>query len=299
MIVQNFTVSIGEILISYQYDKSIIAKGNEPFVAFLTPQYMPDGKSHIMNYVSVVDKIPSANIDVEMTASTIYWKMWTVSSGYHIEFFNNEGLLTSIVKSNNNFTVNKIIMLRDILNSTVFLPSDVHAFLLIGYFGFRDIGLFIHGSMIRYQDKGVIFSGISGSGKSTICALASEFLNQKIITDDRILVRFNDGVECYSTPYDWKIERCNNIKTHMGCIVYLKHGSSNWIRKLSYDEKMMKLFSTNLLPFFVPEGMLRIAKAFDLIVNSVPIIEYHFKPDRSAIEYLLLYLRQNTSCFGE
>lgn len=59
-------------------------------------------------------------------------------------------------------------------------------------------GCLIHGSSVARQHRACVFVGESGAGKSTI----SQLLNNRILADDRSLLRFIDGM-CYvfSSPF--------------------------------------------------------------------------------------------------
>jgi hypothetical protein len=293
MKIQNFRLYIGDIVLSYKYSMPVFSKGNEPFLEFIYND--SDRLIEVTNTVNIVKEILSLKTKDYLIASTIFWKMWKYKDSYRIDFFNNEGLLTSRVITNDNFSINKIEILDSIIKTTVFIPSDVHSFLMNAYLCCRDIGLFLHGAMVTYNCCGLIFSGVSGSGKSTITSLIKEYKNLSIVSDDRILIRFKEQIECFSTPYDWKIERCKNIKTTLGCIFYLKHGNKNIIRTLDTEEKFRYLFTTNLLPFYIPNGILKISYAFDKLLNTTPIYEFTFTPDKSAVEHLFLFLNNNLS----
>lgn len=293
MKIQNFKLYIGDIILSYNYNIPVFSQGNEPFLEFLYNDN--DRKIEVNNAVNIVKEILPLETEDILIASTIFWKMWKFKNSYRIDFFNNEGLLTSRIITNDNFSINEIEILDSIIKTTVFIPSDVHSFLMNAYLCWQDIGLFLHGAMVTYNCRGLIFSGVSGSGKSTITALLKEHKNLPIMSDDRILIRFKEQIECFSTPYDWKIERCKNIKTQLGCIFYIKHGNTNKIRTLDTEEKLRYLFTTNLLPFYIPNGILKVSYAFEKLLNSIPIYEFTFTPDISAVEYLFSFLNNNLS----
>lgn len=291
MKLEKFRLNIGEIIISYEYNKPIDSNGNEPFNEFISSGNVSNEMANIINKVSVVSSISPVVTNRKLIASTLFWKMWDYSPNYRIDFINNESLLTCRVITNSDFSVNRIMILDSIIQKTVFLPSDVHALLMNGYLCYHDFGLLLHGSMVQYKQKGIVFSGVSGSGKSTISSLVAKHMNLPIVTDDRVLIRFKKRVECFSTPYDWKIERCKNIKTDLGCIVYVKHGlNTNAIHALSREEKFNYLFTTNLLPFYIPGGLIKTYKAFSFVIDSIPIFEYSFIPNEESVDHLFLYV---------
>ncbi len=282
MIIQSFVLEIGGLFISYEYSKPIEFDEEKPFCEFICKSHHSD----IKNKIFLVDNLQNIS-NKTLLSSTKFWKLWHNKQGYIVEFFNDKNIITSVVHTSYDFSKNSIYILESIIRETIFLPSDVHAFLMVGYLNWHDTGLFLHGAMVEYLNKGIVFSGISGSGKSTISALFSQTTKSPIITDDRILVRFENGIQGFSTPYDWKIERCQNKNMPLKCILYVKHGRSNAIRTLSYDEKIKYLLTTNLIPFYVPNGISKTLNAFNNIINNIPIYEYSFIPEKSAIKHLL------------
>ncbi|MFO7658950.1 MAG: hypothetical protein R6W78_17965 [Bacteroidales bacterium] len=73
--------------------------------------------------------------------------------------------------------------------------DDISAFILGTVFGallHQRRLLPLHGSAVLYKDKGIVFSGSSGAGKSTIAAAFIE-KGAKLLADDISLIGFNDN----------------------------------------------------------------------------------------------------------
>lgn len=102
----------------------------------------------------------------------------------------------------------------------------------------NDIILF-HGSSIAYEDKGYLFTAMSGTGKSTHTRLWREVLGDKVmmINDDKPLLKINeDGIIIYGTPWMGKHNLGSNCCYPLEAICLIERGKRNEIQFLSFEE---------------------------------------------------------------
>jgi hypothetical protein len=63
-------------------------------------------------------------------------------------------------------------------------------------------GTIVHACGVEYNGKGYLFAGESGAGKSTLARLLDQEKGIKVLSDDRIVLRKQDGgVRIYGTPW--------------------------------------------------------------------------------------------------
>ena len=107
----------------------------------------------------------------------------------------------------------------------------------------RDIFLF-HGSAISVDDRAVLFTAKSGTGKSTHTKLWRDMFGERavMINDDKPLLRVtDDGVVVYGTPWDGKHRISTNCKKPLEAICILERGEENQIRQISAREALPML----------------------------------------------------------
>ena len=115
----------------------------------------------------------------------------------------------------------------------------------------EDIIVF-HGSSFKVNNSGFIVTARSGVGKSTHVNLLHEYLKDEFeyINDDKPLLEVvNNSLTLYSSPWNGKERRGNNIDAALKAIIFLNRGETNSYRKLeNKDEIYFKLLNQIYLP---------------------------------------------------
>lgn len=147
--------------------------------------------------------------------------------------------------------------------------------------------LLMHASCIDTEYGGILFSGPSGIGKSTQSDLWIEYEDARLINGDRpILWKDNGTWFAYGSPYAGSSKCHLNERTTIRCIVLLKQGKENRIRKISIREALQSVYK-NLTVYTWDKEF--VEKAFDLameLVNDIPVYELSCLPDFGAVKTL-------------
>lgn len=153
-------------------------------------------------------------------------------------------------------------------------------------------GLVIHGSAIQWGDKGIIFSGPSGMGKSTQSKLWKKYKNAEMINDDRPAIRVIDSQPyVFGTLWNGARGKGRNKSAPLSAIVLLEQDKQNTIVKLSREEAVSKLMPRSFLPYNSKENMDRALKNLERIVTVTPVFYLKCRPDREAVELLYQCLK--------
>ena len=145
----------------------------------------------------------------------------------------------------------------------------------------------LHGSFIKWQDKGIIFSAPSGTGKSTQADLWEKYENAEIINGDRSGIRKMDGKWiAYGLPIAGSSGIYKNKKAEISHIIVLKQGKENKLTQLSPREAFIKLYSETLVHTWDKEFQENIINMITDMVQNVRIYQYECLPDKSAVEFL-------------
>jgi hypothetical protein len=142
----------------------------------------------------------------------------------------------------------------------------------------------IHASGVSREGAGFVFTGRSGSGKSTIASLSSQetVLNDEIVivkkTDDRFWVQ--------STLFNGGFEDKVNATVPLRSVFLLAHARENYLKPISKTD-FVKRFVREVI---VPQPLLSLdsKSAFSEVlgfclqlVEEIPVYELGFRPDRS------------------
>ena len=145
----------------------------------------------------------------------------------------------------------------------------------------------LHSSFIKYQDKAILFTAPSGTGKSTQADLWEKYENAEIINGDRSGIRKLDGKwTAYGLPIAGSSGIYKNKKAEISHIIVLKQGKENKLTKLSPREAFIKLYSETLVHTWDKEFQENIINMITDVVQNVRIYQYECLPDKSAVEFL-------------
>jgi len=144
-------------------------------------------------------------------------------------------------------------------------------------------GLLLHGSAIRKEGEGVLFLGLSGSGKSTITALC---MPDECFSDDRVIVKKEgDAIWAYPSPFTQIRHAMKNSPLRKGCIqrgfILEKHDANRLIPARPHE--IMLQILRHFIHFFKFMNDKTAEKAFYLvrdIVDCLPMYRLEFTKSR-------------------
>jgi hypothetical protein len=147
-------------------------------------------------------------------------------------------------------------------------------------------GLLLHASGGIRGGRGVLFSGVSGAGKTTIARLAPR--DVQLLTDEiSYLRREADGFRVYGTPFSGELGiQGEDVSAPLAAIHLIEHGASNRFERVPEAEAVRRLMRNTL--FFAQEKRL-VADVFSTVcelARRVPVYRLEFLPDARVWEAL-------------
>lgn len=147
--------------------------------------------------------------------------------------------------------------------------------------------LCLHASFVQTHLGGLLFSGVSGIGKSTQAELWCRFRGARQINGDRpILSRQGDTWLAWGSPYagssNCYVNECHPIRA----ICLLEQSSGCTLHRLSPSQAFRGIWQGLTVHGFDPEF---VEKASDLAIDlasSVPVYRFACTPDEDAVIYL-------------
>ena len=149
----------------------------------------------------------------------------------------------------------------------------------------RPPDLLLHSAGIMMGGKTYLFSGVSGSGKSTACRLLSQEPGFSILHDDMISVsQTEEGFKAWSTPLRGEIPAKRNRGAPLEAAFFLKHSQTNYVTRLSGRNAAGQLACSLVPPLIATNGSLAVEAAESLrpllaLAESIPCYELHFRPE--------------------
>lgn len=146
--------------------------------------------------------------------------------------------------------------------------------------------LLFHGSCLAVDDRAVLFTAVSGTGKSTHTRLWRDMLGERcvMVNDDKPLLRIREaGVLACGTPWNGKHDLGTNCMVPLKAICILERGAQNEIVPLSPKEALPMLLQQS----FQAEGapcMLKKLQLLDMLTRHVEFYRLRCNMDIEAAQ---------------
>lgn len=166
-------------------------------------------------------------------------------------------------------------------------PTD--ELLITNYLAHYGLGVEVHGcGLVDSETGGHLLLGHSGAGKSTTTQLWRSLRNPEILSDDRLILRLQDGeLWMYGTPWHGEGRFASPGKSKISRILILQHGERNQFTELSRPQAAAELFARCFPPFHSPAGLHGVIEFLERVVNAVPCYEFRFVPDARAVDAVM------------
>lgn len=278
---------VAGITILFESDCEIIR--NEEFLPFVCDAVAPDIHAHIR----IADKVP------EVPAQLLYSDMFCAIAK------NEKGHLRKFFFANRNTNCGCAASTYDPDGRHIWIEYPASyagaglqlrsCFYWLGFEAYllNKNKVCLHASFIDTSLGGILFSGISGIGKSTQAKLWCDHRGARQINGDRpILSKESNGWVAWGSPYAGS-SRCHVNESRAVCaIVLLKQASRCKLRRLKPSEAFRGIWAGLTIrswdPSFAEAASLL---AMDLVTN-VPIYEFCCTPDEQAVSVLEAELRK-------
>ena len=154
-------------------------------------------------------------------------------------------------------------------------------------------GFLFHSSAIAYKGQGILFSAVSGTGKSTHAAFWKEMFGDDVeyVNDDKPFIREVDGeFYVYGNPWDGKARLSNNIKAPIKAICFIERGSVTKIEPISVPSAVVSFYNQSFS--VVEEDMQdKFLSIIDRLLKSVKIVRLYLPLDSKSPEKVLEELK--------
>lgn len=162
-----------------------------------------------------------------------------------------------------------------------------NALMLMYAFAAADIGiLLVHASVIKHKDRGYLFLGKSGTGKSTHSSLWLEHVKGcELLNDDNPVIRiYGESAVVYGSPWSGKTPCYKNDSVQIGAFVQIKQEQENHIwRNLPLQAFAILLPSMSAMKWD-KHIYGSICDSVGRLIEKVPLYTLGCRPDQEAAE---------------
>ncbi|MFA5119192.1 MAG: hypothetical protein WC695_10205 [Candidatus Omnitrophota bacterium] len=163
----------------------------------------------------------------------------------------------------------------------------IDQFLIINLLS-RNKGFLLHSSGVVWQNKGICFTGLSGTGKSTLLDLfKNEVASDCLLNDDRCALR-NYGLRwrVFGTPWFGESRVSSSRGADLSAVFFIRHSKRNYVRRLSAPQLCPSLMVLGLLPLWDHRATARVLATFQNLIQNVPAFELGFVPGKAAVDLI-------------
>lgn len=145
----------------------------------------------------------------------------------------------------------------------------------------------LHASYICLQEKGIIFSAPSGTGKSTQAELWRQHRGAQIVNGDKAMMFLqDDAVAVCGLPLCGSSGICRNVSAPLQAIVVLGQGKENHISRMSGKPAVKALLSQMYVRRREAESVIQAMALAAEVAARIPVFQLSCLPDISAVECL-------------
>ena len=164
---------------------------------------------------------------------------------------------------------------------------QVNTSLMIQYtFATAGLGtLLLHASVTRYQGRGNLFFGVSGTGKSTHSRLWHEFVPESdLMNDDNPIIRVEDGqFLVYGSPWSGKTLCYRNVVAPVNALVRLEQHPKNRIERLRSLQAYASIIAAVSTIRWNHDVMSLLIPTIERVAMNVPCFQLKCRPDEEAV----------------
>lgn len=154
--------------------------------------------------------------------------------------------------------------------------------------------LLVHASVIKNKDKGFVFLGKSGTGKSTHSRLWLTHINgSELLNDDNPVIRImEDKVWVFGSPWSGKTPCYKNEKAELTGIVKLRQAPENKINRLSSLQAYATILPSCSSMKWEDNIMTGIHRTIERLAMEVSCFQLNCLPDKAAAELCSTAIRE-------
>lgn len=266
-----------------------------PFVTYLSFAAAPDRTPDIAVTVRVVSRLPTIpHGSLLYDACHGLWQLHEAESGYLLESPNRTTREPEALA----------LLSEDIASVTVWVLGDstggrthqawtplhiinpiVEACLLTRLA--RDGGLLLHAAGVLTEHGGLVFTGASGAGKSTIAEFYAD-RGARVLSDERIILRRVDGVLLvYGTPWRGSGPHARAERGPLEGVFCIRHGSgAHTLGRMSASQAASFVLPQCFLPHWDRTAMDGTLAFLDTVIGTVGCFDLAFSKTPDVVAFL-------------
>lgn len=144
--------------------------------------------------------------------------------------------------------------------------------------------MILHAACIETEYGGILYSGVTGIGKSTQASMWLQYRNARLINGDRTIIYKKNGWRASGSPFAGSSNCHINVNIALRAIIMLEKSDENVIRRLSSKEAFYSLYPMSTIYMWDKEFIGRIVDMLSAVVDEVPVYYLKCTADERAVK---------------
>ena len=148
-------------------------------------------------------------------------------------------------------------------------------------------GFIVHACGWSANGKSVLFPGVSGAGKTTLCRQLMAAGRGGILSDDRVILRAGvKGFDAWGTPWPGDAKQARNESAPLAAVCFIEKSPDHRLTPIPPAEALRRLMEAASVPWFSPDLRDRVLPLAARLVETVPAFRLGFRPDPGVVACL-------------
>lgn len=144
--------------------------------------------------------------------------------------------------------------------------------------------ILLHGAFVDYGERGLVFTGPSGIGKTTQAELWQQYAGARIVNGDKVFLRIaKDAVYAHGSPWHGSSPYCLNRAAPLSAVIVLRQSEENSLFRLTAGEYMASLLPHVFLPHWDKACLEAALENLDAVLAKVPVYLLACRPEQASV----------------
>ena len=146
----------------------------------------------------------------------------------------------------------------------------------------------VHSCGWSCDGKSVLFPGVSGAGKTTLCRQLMAAGRGVVLSDDRVILREGAaGFRACGTPWPGDAKQARNESAPLAALCFIEKSPEHRLTPIRPAEALRRLLEAASVPWFSPGLRDLVLPLVERLVSTVPAYRLGFHPEPGVIDCLL------------
>lgn len=174
------------------------------------------------------------------------------------------------------------------------LLHPVDRVLFMGVLAHRN-AFIVHSCGWSCNGKSVLFPGVSGAGKTTLCRQLMAAGQGRILSDDRVVLRESpDGFRACGTPWPGDAKQARNESAPLVALGFIEQAPEHRLTPISPAEALRRLMEAASIPWYSSALRDLVLPLVERLVSTVPAYRVGFRPDPGVFDVLAPLVEPDT-----